>query len=95
MTDKKKADQQASPKKAHLDDTNTRAQRARLLERLHWGPVDTITARCELNIMMPAARIRELRKNGHPIKTHRLTLTDEHGRTHQGVALYFLAQQEA
>ncbi|WP_395505026.1 helix-turn-helix domain-containing protein [Ectopseudomonas hydrolytica] len=90
MTDKEKADQQASPKKTHLDDTSTSAQRARLLEKLHQGPVDTITARSVLNIMMPAARIKELREAGHPIKTHRLTLTDEHGRTHHGVALYYL-----
>lgn len=90
MTDKEKADQQASPKKTHPNDTSSEAQRARLLERLHAGPVDTITARRELNIMMPAARVKELREAGHPIKTHRLTLTDDHGRTHHGVALYYL-----
>lgn len=90
MTDKEKADQQASPKKTHLDNTSTSAQRARLLERLHLGPVDTITARSELNIMMPAARIKELREAGHQIKTLRLTRTDDHGRTHRGVALYYI-----
>lgn len=90
MTDKKKADQQASPKKSHIHDTNADAQRARLLARLQAGPVDTITARRELNIMMPAARVKELRELGHAIKTHRITLTDEHGRTHRGVALYYI-----
>lgn len=91
MTDKKKADQQASPKKkTHLHDSSANAQRSRLLERLHAGPVDTITARRELNILMPAARVKELRELGHPIKTHRTTLTDDHGRTHHGVALYYL-----
>lgn len=91
MTDKKKADQQASPKhNANLHDTSTNAQRIRLLARVQAGPVDTITARSELNIMMPAARVKELRELGHPIKTHRITLTDEHGRTHRGVALYYL-----
>ena len=95
MTDKKKADQQAIPLEMHLDNTSTHAQRSRLLERLRLGPIDTITARHELNVMMPAARIKELRDKGHTIKTHRLTLTDEQGRPHHGVALYFLTQQEA
>ncbi|MBG0845884.1 helix-turn-helix domain-containing protein [Pseudomonas chengduensis] len=90
MTDKKKADQQASPKKTRFDDTTTSAQRARLLERLHQSPVDTISARRDLNIMMPAARVKELREAGHPIKTHLLTLTDDQGRTHRRVALYYL-----
>ncbi len=92
MTDKKKVDQQTSRLETRLDNTSTHAQRARLLERLRLGPIDTITARHELNVMMPAARIKELRDNGHAIKTHRLTLTDEQGRTHHGVALYFLTQ---
>lgn len=90
MTDKKKADQQASLKKTRIDDTSSHAQRARLLERLCLGPVDTITARRELNIMQPAARIKELREAGHSIMTHRITLTDDHGRAHHGVALYYL-----
>jgi len=90
MLNTKKADQQASPKKTPLNDTTAEAQRARLLERLQLGPVDTFEARSELNIMMPAARIKELREAGHDIQTHRLTLTDEQGRTHHGVARYYL-----
>lgn len=90
MTDKKKADQQASPKKTPLDDTTLEAQRARLLERLQKGPIDTITARRELNLLMPAARIKELREAGHPIKTHRITTEDDQGRLHRRVALYFI-----
>lgn len=88
--DKNKADQQASPKKTQVNDTSGSAQRARLLARLHLGPVDTITARSELNIMMPAARVKELREQGRPINTHRITITDEQGRTHHGVALYYI-----
>ncbi|ARS48388.1 hypothetical protein CXP40_12045 [Pseudomonas sp. YY-1] len=90
MAAKKKADQQASPKKTPLNDTTAEAQRARLLERLQREPVSTIVARGEMNIMMPAARVKELREAGHPIKTHRITSTDERGRTHHGVALYYL-----
>jgi hypothetical protein len=90
MPAKRKADQQASPRKTHLKNTTAAAQRARLLERLQVGAVDTITARRELNILMPAARVKELRELGHPIKTHRITMTDEQGRTHHGVALYYI-----
>ncbi|TXR39400.1 helix-turn-helix domain-containing protein [Pseudomonas sp. CW003PS] len=90
MTDKKKADQQASPKKTPVNDTTAEAQRARLLERLQHGAIDTITARRELNLLMPAARVKELREAGHPIKTHRITAKDEQGRTHRGVALYYM-----
>lgn len=91
MTNKKKADQQASTKKkTPLHDTAAEAQRARLLERLQNAPIDTITARRELNLLMPAARVKELREAGHPIKTHRITAKDEQGRTHHGIALYYL-----
>lgn len=96
MTDKEKADPQADPKETQLDNTSGHAQRKRLLEHMHeHGFITTITARSDLNVMMPAARIKELREAGHPIKTHRLTLTDDHGRTHHGVALYYLGTMPA
>ncbi|VVQ12299.1 hypothetical protein PS914_05340 [Pseudomonas fluorescens] len=90
MTDKKMADQQASHEISHVDNTSGTAQRARLLERLHAGPIDTFTAIRELNIVRPGARINELRGLGHKILTHRLSLTDDQGRTHRGMALYYL-----
>lgn len=91
MTDKNKADQQASPKKTHVNDISGHAQRARLLARVQQaGSVTTIAARSELNIMMPAARVKELREQGHPINTHRITMTDDQGRTHHGIALYYI-----
>jgi len=90
MTDKKKADQQACPKNTAHHNTSSEAQRARLLARLKAGPIDTITARRELNILMPAARIKELREAGFPIETQRITLIDDHGRNHSGIALYYL-----
>lgn len=91
MTIKNMADQSASLKKPHIHDTSSTAQRCRLLERLRLQPVDTITARSELNIMMPAARVKELRDRGHDIRRHLISLTDDHGRTHHGIALYFLS----
>lgn len=90
MTDTKKADQQASPKKTRRHSTSAEAQRARLLERLRQGAVDTFTARRELHVMHPGGRIKELRAAGHPIQTERVTLADEQGVTHSGVALYYL-----
>lgn len=95
MTDEKKADQQASPKNSRINDISGSAQRARLLARLHEGPIDTITARRELNIMMPAARVKELRDAGHPIQTQRITLADEQGHKHEGIALYYLGSAPA
>ncbi|PWY39827.1 helix-turn-helix domain-containing protein [Pseudomonas sp. RW409] len=88
---KKKVDQQASHKNTHVENTSGTAQRARLLERLQAGPIDTFTAIRELNIVRPGARINELRDMGHRIMTERLTLTDDQGRTHRGMALYYLS----
>lgn len=76
----------------NLGNTSANAQRARLLARLQLGPIDTLTARSELNILMPAARIKELKERGHPIRAQRISMTDEQGRTHQGIALYYLTQ---
>ena len=90
MTAKKKTNHKVSPKNAHVDNTSGTAQRARLLERLKAGPIDTFTAIRELNIVRPGARINELRDMGHKILTHRLTLTDDQGRIHRGMALYYL-----
>ncbi|WP_445940687.1 helix-turn-helix domain-containing protein [Pseudomonas sp.] len=72
--------------------TSASAQRNRLLARLQLGPVDTITARRELSILMPAARIKELRNSGYDISRHLISLIDEQGITHHGVALYYLTQ---
>lgn len=73
-----------------IQNSSSSAQRGRLLKRLQLGPIDTLTARSELNILMPAARIKELKERGHPIRTQRICMTDEQGRTHNGIALYYL-----
>lgn len=67
-------------------------QRVRLLQRLKLSPVDTITARRELDIMMPAARIFELRKQGEQIDTMRVRRPTEEGKLHS-VALYVLLSE--
>ncbi|NMZ64693.1 hypothetical protein HBN99_10185 [Pseudomonas oryzihabitans] len=71
MMDKKKADQQASPKHSDIDSTSGAAQRQRLLQRLRQGPANTIELRRDLNIMMPAARVKELREAGHDTRLRR------------------------
>lgn len=69
--------------------TSTAAQRARLLAYLSdSGPINTIQARNSLNIMMPAARVKELRAQGHGIDTVFITALDGEGRSHRRVALY-------
>lgn len=73
-----------------IHDTSGSAQRFRLLAQLRLGPVDTFTAMGALNICRPGARIAELRAAGHTIQTQRITMIDDHGREHHGIALYYL-----
>lgn len=90
MTDKKKADQPASPKRTNLDDTSSVGQRQRLLKYMQIGPIDTLTARSELAILHPAGRVYELRDKGYVIQKQTITVMDEQGVTHSGIALYYL-----
>jgi hypothetical protein len=92
---KKKANQKASPEKSRLQNTSITAQLARLIARLEIGQTDTFTVMRELNICRPGARICDLRNRGYTIHTDRITLTDEWGRKHTGVALYTLISQPA
>ena len=64
------------------------AQRARLLQRLKVGPVDTLEARSDLDIMHPAARCMELR-NQYRIDTVWVMRHTDAGKPHR-VALYVL-----
>lgn len=45
------------------------AQCARLLARLKKGPLTTLQARRELDVLHPAARVQTLREHGHKIQT--------------------------
>lgn len=92
MTDKKIGrPQESSPQDTGVQNITLPAQRGRFLDRLRHGPVSTIEARSELNIMQPAARIKELRDLGHPIQTHLKPLYDDQGRYHSRVAVYYLS----
>lgn len=65
------------------------AQRKRALDHLKkHGSITTIEMRRDLDILMPAARIHELRhKFGHPIETVRCIQATECGKLHR-VARY-------
>lgn len=95
MAKKRKASPKASPKKSPVHDTSAASQRARLLAHMReHGSVNTFEAIRLLNILRPGSRVAELRKQGHAIKTHRGTLTDDHGREHPRVATYYLTVPE-
>ncbi|GFM68700.1 hypothetical protein PSCICJ_48180 [Pseudomonas cichorii] len=88
--DKKNARSKAGTEKSHLQNTSVSAQLVRLLARLRAGRADTFTITRELNICRPGARICDLRNRGYKIHTDRISLTDEWGRHHTGVAMYTL-----
>ena len=65
------------------------AQRKRILDFLRIRPLDTLTARKELDVMHPAARVMELRKRGFRIKTIEIDRPSDCGKIHR-VACYVL-----
>lgn len=64
-------------------------QRLRMLEMLRKRPVSTIEARRDLDILHPAGRVLELRKDGHQISTITVNEQTECGKRHK-VARYIL-----
>lgn len=73
-----------------LQDNTAQGQRKRLMQRLRQGPVTTTEARESLDILMPAARIHELRwQRGFNILTHYREVETVPGRKHT-VAEYVL-----
>jgi hypothetical protein len=74
-------------------DTNAAAQRARLLDALRRDSLTTLEARRLLDVLHPAARVMELRREGHNIVTAWTTDTTPEGNAHR-VARYFLRQSE-
>lgn len=68
--------------------TSTASQRKRILDYLCAKPLTTLAARSELDIMHPAARVQELREQGHEIYTHWETINSGQGK--HRVASYVL-----
>lgn len=67
------------------------AQRARLLQALRLGPVTTLQARSQLDVLHPGGRVMELRRQGHRIATIRVREATDGGRLHN-VAKYLLQE---
>jgi len=80
--------------KTHGSDSNTTSsQRQRILKHLtEIGPVTTLEARQELDVMHPAARIMELRRRGHDIQAYRYVDCTDRGKSHR-VPRYVLIKQ--
>lgn len=75
------------------NDNSARTQRLRLLAAfVEWHSVTTIEARRDLDILMPAARVFELRARGFDIETIWTDALTECGRKHR-VARYVLMGQ--
>ncbi len=93
--DKKKGHPKAAPKHdSYFADLSAEAQRKRLLEALQCGPVTTIEARRNLDILMPGTRVHELRhKHGYNIQTIRIYQPTDCGKLHS-VAQYVLMTAE-
>ncbi|CAJ0691612.1 helix-turn-helix domain-containing protein [Ralstonia holmesii] len=58
-----------SQKQTQSSPNSTAAQRDRILTALRKGPLTTLQARSELDTLHPAARVQELRAEGHLITT--------------------------
>ncbi len=65
------------------------AQHNRIMDFLRKRPLDALTARRELDVMHPAARVMELRKRGVGIKTIKIDRSSDCGKIHR-VACYVL-----
>lgn len=89
--DKKEANSKVSQgTEADVNNTSCPAQRARILERLKNGPLTTLEAAEELNVLRAPARIHELRDAGHNILTYRIVAHDGNGRRHPRIGKYVL-----
>jgi uncharacterized lipoprotein YajG len=90
-TNNKGAPSEGAPKKTPRSNSNSaHAQRQKLLAWLRQhGQIDTLSARRELDILMPAARVLELRRRGFKIETVWIERATDCGKLHR-VALYVL-----
>lgn len=88
---KKKGPPKAASKKhdSFYTDLSANAQRRRLLDALRCGPITTLEARRNLEVLMPATRIFELRAVGYEIVTLRVFQETESGVKHN-IARYVL-----
>ena len=79
-----------STKPLNPNDTSINNQHAICLRVLAISPQSTIDLRHTYGVMMPAARVKELRNMGYDIATVRVTETTPDNISHKGVAKYVL-----
>lgn len=80
-----------SLRRAH-EGNDAGVQRDRILEVLKRGyALTTLEARRDLNILMPATRVFELREAGHPVEKVMVDAMTDAGVRHK-VAKYFMAK---
>ena len=93
--DKKKAYTKAGSKNIfNFNDTSVINQRNIILDALKDSPKTTIELRRDYGVMMPAARVKELRELGYKINTVRTSSFTDDGIKHNGVAQYVLVQSK-
>lgn len=80
---------------ADIVDHSAEAQAARLVAALRAGPVSTITAAKELDIVHPPSTVRRLRRDGWRIVTEWTYSPTEAGRKPHRVGLYILVAEAA
>ena len=79
----------------NFNDTSAQNQRNIVLMALRESPKTTIELRDNYGVMMPAARVKELREQGYKINTVRLTCYTADGIKHSKVAKYVLVSEKA
>ena len=77
-------------KQLNHNDTSINNQHAICLRAFAISPQSTIDLRHTHGVMMPAARVKELRNKGYDIATERVTETTPDNISHKGVAKYVL-----
>ena len=77
---------------SNYNDNSAHSQGMRLLKRLHESNLTTIEARRDLDILMPAARVFELRARGYDIATIWTEGATDCGRKHR-IARYVLTHE--
>jgi len=81
--------------KSKFTDNSAQNQRLKLLDWLfEKNSITTAQAREHLDIMSPAPRIMELKRDGYLIVTIPDSWTSDHGINHKGVARYVLTQKQ-
>lgn len=94
---KKRPDYQSNESAQEQGDYNSRStssetQHQRILETLRISPKTSYDLR-RMGCYQAPARIFELRKQGHNIKTELVDLYDRDGYLHAGAALYHLIEE--